>query len=299
MAATQPINAQAIELSIIIPAYNAVETIRDAVLSASDLNRCQVIVVDDGSTDQTVESLGDLAVTIVRQENQGPASARRTGLRSAQGEFVAFLDADDRLVVSGVLESLRLLKEDPRLALAAGRIMGVDGSGSVVLLPKVYSSITTTTLLQRGHGPFPPGAAVMRRKECLATSSLDLPALSPQYAEDYELFVRLSMLGGILQHEEPSLAYRRFAGRSFHNTEAEFRDKESIRAYYASCTGTVIDQMRARDIRSASNMRRAKASMADGLSLVALGFAIKAVCSSPVFILRKTVARLGSYRRPN
>ncbi|MFJ6004032.1 glycosyltransferase family 2 protein [Arthrobacter sp. NPDC092385] len=291
MEASQLNDAQTCELSIIIPVYNGAKTVREAVLSACALIRCQVIVVDDGSTDRTIASVADLAVTIIRQENQGPASARRAGLQHARGEFVAFLDADDKLVVSGVLESLRLLKKDAQLAVAAGRIVGVDGSGSEALLPKAYSSITTSTLLQRGHGPFPPGAALIRRRDCLATSSLELPALSPRYAEDYELFVRLSMIGGILQHEEPSLMYRRFAGRSFRNTEAEFSDKESVRSYYASFTGTVVEQMGARDIRSASHMRRAKASMANGSPLAAVGFAISAFCSSPAYMTKKIVAR--------
>jgi glycosyltransferase involved in cell wall biosynthesis len=86
-------------ISCIVPVYNGERYLREALDSilAQTYRPLEVIVADDGSTDQTaalVTGYGD-PVRYLFQPNQGPAAARNLGLRAAQGEFVAFLDADD------------------------------------------------------------------------------------------------------------------------------------------------------------------------------------------------------------
>lgn len=87
-------------LSVVIPAYNAATTIRAAV--ASTLRQTQpvleVIVVDDGSTDSTAEtvaSIDDPRVRLVSRPNGGPSAARNSGIAVARGTWVGFLDSDD------------------------------------------------------------------------------------------------------------------------------------------------------------------------------------------------------------
>jgi glycosyltransferase involved in cell wall biosynthesis len=87
------------EVSVVIPAYNAARFISDAIDSAlsQSFKPAEVIVVDDGSTDQTrsiVEGYGD-KVRCIHQRNAGPATARNTGVREARSEWIAFLDSDD------------------------------------------------------------------------------------------------------------------------------------------------------------------------------------------------------------
>lgn len=86
-------------VAVIIPAFNCAPFVGDAVRSALgqvgvDL---QVVVVDDGSTDDTrqvLESFGE-RIQVVRQSNRGPGAARNAGMRAAHAEYIAFLDADD------------------------------------------------------------------------------------------------------------------------------------------------------------------------------------------------------------
>lgn len=93
------------ELSVIIPAYNASEFIErclHTVLGQTEVD-FEVIVVDDGSTDDTSVKACKLAehdgrITVLRAENSGPAEARNLGVRRARGTFIAFVDADDEVL---------------------------------------------------------------------------------------------------------------------------------------------------------------------------------------------------------
>lgn len=86
-------------ISVIIPVYNGAGFIAEAIASvrAQDYTPLELIVVDDGSTDQTAQVVQGLGADLryVYQPNQGPAAARNQGLALAQGELIAFLDADD------------------------------------------------------------------------------------------------------------------------------------------------------------------------------------------------------------
>jgi glycosyltransferase involved in cell wall biosynthesis len=86
-------------ISCIVPVFNGERYVREAIDSifAQTYRPLEIIIVDDGSTDNTaalIRSYGD-RVCHLRQNNQGPASARILGLGAAKGEFIAFLDADD------------------------------------------------------------------------------------------------------------------------------------------------------------------------------------------------------------
>jgi glycosyltransferase involved in cell wall biosynthesis len=98
------IASKAIDVSIIIPAYNAEKTIRDAissVVTAAGNYTYEILVIDDGSTDRTAMVLAELAAEIPQLKSccnncaKGPSGARNAGLNAASGRYIAFLDADD------------------------------------------------------------------------------------------------------------------------------------------------------------------------------------------------------------
>ena len=96
------------KFSIIIPAYNAEKTIRaciDDIRNYSyDLRKVELIVVNDGSIDRTMDIVNEvkskettLDINIINKDNGGVSSARNAGLKEATGEYILFLDSDDKL----------------------------------------------------------------------------------------------------------------------------------------------------------------------------------------------------------
>lgn len=104
------------KVSIVIPLYNKAAYIRRALASitAQTFDDFEVIVVDDGSTDEgavIVTDFSDARVRLIKQPNAGPGAARNAGLAQAHGQFIAFLDADDEWLPTYLEESVRQLDE--------------------------------------------------------------------------------------------------------------------------------------------------------------------------------------------
>ena len=108
-------------VSVIIPLFNKAPFVGGALRSVIEqtFTDFELIVVDDGSTDdsvQIVEQFSDSRVRIIRQDNAGPGAARNRGLAEATGAYVAFLDADDEWLPEFLDESVRLLDSESTVA---------------------------------------------------------------------------------------------------------------------------------------------------------------------------------------
>lgn len=135
-------------VSVIIPAYNYAcflpEAVRSVLSQRAGNVDVEVIVVDDGSTDDTQAVAASLGADIIyiRQENQGLAAARNTGLREARGDYVAFLDADD-LFADDLLEGqLKVFADNPDLNMVICRCVEKQEeptSGTLNMWPLVNS----------------------------------------------------------------------------------------------------------------------------------------------------------------
>ena len=119
-------NSTDVKVSVVMPIYNAYDYLRPAIDSiiCQTLGEIELICVDDGSTDQSLDIIRqyqkkDARIRIVTQTNAGPAVARNNGIRRARGEYIAFLDADD-FYDPTLLETLyvRAKEEDLDIAIA-------------------------------------------------------------------------------------------------------------------------------------------------------------------------------------
>lgn len=111
-------------LSVIIPVFNGEKYLSEALQSVLDQTRlpCEVWVVDDGSTDRSAElakSFGN-PIQVHRQENHGAAAARNEGVSRSQGEYLAFLDADDRWSPSKLESQISAFQTAPDLDMVFG-----------------------------------------------------------------------------------------------------------------------------------------------------------------------------------
>ncbi|MBF9059805.1 glycosyltransferase [Rhodobacterales bacterium HKCCSP123] len=114
-------------VSIVTPAYNAEHVIGEAAASiaAQDLEDWEWIVVDDGSSDGTadrIKAIHDDRVTLIRQENRGVSAARNAALDVVRGNYVTFLDADDRLPQGSLSRRVAFLEEHPDVDILNGGI---------------------------------------------------------------------------------------------------------------------------------------------------------------------------------
>lgn len=121
------------KISIIIPTYNHSKFVCQAVESAlaQTLPAYEIIVVDDGSTDETTEVLAKYKTQIcyVKQENQGVSAARNNGVNTASGDFVAFLDADDIWFPQKLEWQIKKFTEEKELGLVHCGYIDIDENG--------------------------------------------------------------------------------------------------------------------------------------------------------------------------
>lgn len=123
------------EISVIVPAYNVEKYLSQSLKSLSNQNfqDFEVIVVDDASTDSTLEvarSHEDRRVRVIQHsQNAGVAAARNTGIHAARGEFIAILDSDDIAMPERLLHQRRAFEGRPRLGLVGSHVGLIDDAG--------------------------------------------------------------------------------------------------------------------------------------------------------------------------
>jgi len=202
-------------VTVVIPVYNGERFIRRAVDSIlrQTYPVTQVIVVDDGSKDATcaiVENEYRDQVTLLRQQNGGPAKARNAGLRIATGEYIAFLDADDWWEPQKIATQVKVLREHPD---AVGnytglRVVSDQGEHLTDLAPVDHTTLWPTL---RWCNPGVPPSSVLLRRSALEElgSGFNERQLG---SEDWNLWFRLISKGPFCVCPEPLTDYRSSAG---------------------------------------------------------------------------------------
>lgn len=215
-------------VSIIIPTYNHARFIVQAVEAAlaQTYPALEIIVVDDGSTDETAALLEPYQgqITVLHQSNSGVAAARNAGVQIAQGEYYLFLDADDWIPPHKLAKQMAVFQTNPELGVVYSAwqyIAEKDGHVLGEMRPQKAGDVLEDLLLRRFHCV--PGAAIVRRVplEQVGLFDPDCPA-----AADTDLWVRLAYAGYHFGYvNEPLLHYRQVSGSMSNQYDSQARDE--------------------------------------------------------------------------
>lgn len=202
-------------VSVIIPTCGRVDYIGQAIESALNqtAGEVEVVVVDDGATDGSAERAEKFpGVRVLRQgARTGVSVARNRALGVARGEFVVFLDDDDRLLPGAFEVGLRALAPRPGVALTFGRARIIDHEGRERGVSEAMSAASFADVL-RGAYPVHPAVAMLRREAVLAVGGFDVWR---GIAQDYEFYTRLARRFAVHSHDELVSEYRKHEGNVF------------------------------------------------------------------------------------
>lgn len=232
------------KVSVVIPAYNVERYINAALLSLENqtFEDFEALIVDDGSTDKTVEIAKsfcdrDSRFRLLSKPNGGLSSARNYGIRNARSEYIALLDGDDLYGVDKLATHVPILVNSPQVGVvySASRAIRDDGSPTFISLSgKPIKSDTLLALLCKnfvGHG----SNAVFRR--CIFEEIGEFNE-TLHSCEDIDYWLRIAATRRWSFYREPSIQsfYRvRPSGLSFNVREME---NTQIRVITAACQRT-------------------------------------------------------------
>jgi glycosyltransferase involved in cell wall biosynthesis len=195
-------------VSIIIPCYNCVSFIRDAIESAlaQTWMNVEVLVVDDGSDDGSTEIITSLPVRYIRSDHGGVAAARNLGVMESRGEFIIFLDADDRLLPHAAEVGLLALLANPNSCISVGAHNLITETGEFIRLrTKPLRGNEHYSTLLRSNFIECIAAVLYRRDLFLESGGFNVQLL---VSEDYDLYLRLSYRYPIICHRAIIAEYR-------------------------------------------------------------------------------------------
>lgn len=236
-------------ISVIIPIYNRARYIKDCLESVfKQTNKdYEIILVDDGSTDNLREALIPYMerINYIYKENEGAASARNIGIKNAKGEYIAFLDSDDKWLNFKLELQLKVLNKLPSVGFIYTDFSCFsDSKGKIAnsYMRKYFFTLNTYKLkfkeMYKNHssleeldlrikdvspdiniywgdvfdktllGPFFPTCTVLIRKKCF--EKIGLLNENFETGEDYQFFVRVSKQFEVACIDYPTTAYRRF-----------------------------------------------------------------------------------------
>jgi glycosyltransferase involved in cell wall biosynthesis len=216
----------ALRVSVIMPVFNGARYIGAALASvlAQTAPPVEVILIDDGSTDDSAEVLralvetnpGTVPIRILTQENAGQSAARNNGAALARGELIAFLDQDDRWYPEHLAVLAAPFASQPELGWAYSEFDEIDGSDFVVTRDflarhgRVIPRVTLHELIAQDIMVL-PSASILR-----ASVFAEVGGFDPQFRgyEDDDLFIRIFRLGWRSHFEPRALTYFRVHANS-------------------------------------------------------------------------------------
>lgn len=196
-------------VSIILSYYNEIRFIAEAVESAKSqtYKNVEVIVVDDGSTEQAHQHLLSIpGIKIIRQANSGVSAARNRGVAESTGDYIIFLDHDDRLMTNAVAAHLEALKMKPAAGLIFAARRDIDEHGTPTAPPYVCAPRRNYFHSFLETNPIHCPASAMVSREALDRVGGFDPNVEP--GDDYDLYIRIARDFPVLRHSALVAEYR-------------------------------------------------------------------------------------------
>lgn len=227
-------NENSIKVSIVIPAYNAAKYIcqsLDSVLSQT-YRDFEIIVVDDGSIDNTKEVLKPYfgQIRYIYKPNGGPASARNTGINNAKGEYIAFLDADDLWLPEKLELQIELLEKDHEIGLVHSDSIPFDENGVICngnrkrdgnsLSGYVFPALFMQNFVQT--------LTVVAKAHCFKTEGLFDESKQLFAVEDYDMWLRISRNYKFGYINKPLAKHRIHQNQISKNIDRSYLNEKSV-----------------------------------------------------------------------
>ncbi|ARV62241.1 glycosyl transferase family A [Nostocales cyanobacterium HT-58-2] len=199
------------KISIIIPVYNGEKTIKETIISVlkQTFYFLEILVINDGSTDSTLEilkSISDTRLKIFSYPNAGLAASRNRGMALADGEYVSFIDADDIWTPDKLDSQIKALEEHANCAVAYSWTDYIDTHGKFLksgrrttVTGDVYSKLLLYNFLENGSNPLIRGDALK------AVGGFDESLAA---AEDWDMWLRLAALYHFVCVKKVQILYR-------------------------------------------------------------------------------------------
>ena len=238
-------------VSVVIPTYNYGKYISEAVESvlAQTYTDIEIIVVDDGSTDQTPQILDKYtgAIRCIRQQNLGASEARNRGIRESTGDVIAFLDADDKWISNKLALQIAAMDENPQVGLVYTNSFVLDERGDlkerIRRYPRIARSGYVFPYLLCGN--FISTPCVMVRRICFEHLGLFQDRWRHN-CQDYDMWLRIATVYPFLYLAYPLVVIRTH-GEGLTSNEIIWRNRRKIVSEF---------MVRYRDLPELVKMRR-------------------------------------------
>lgn len=219
-------------ISVVMPLYNKVAEVERALRSVVEqsLSPCEIIVVDDGSTDgsgaiveRLIKECPDAGIRLITQKNSGVSAARNRGIEEAKGDYVALLDADDWWLSGYIAEVCRLMEYYPDADAYATAFDIVNGSERVAApVPTVEGYINPAEEALRGRYPIIPSTATLRKEAVAAVGGFPE---GMRIGEDQWLWVSMLKRGAKFCFSTMSLV--RYSREASNRSASIYRSEQS------------------------------------------------------------------------
>jgi len=276
------------KVDVIIPAYNAARYLPTAIASvmAQTFEDWRILLVDDGSTDDTEKIVGPFIrelgpkLQYIKQPNSGLPAARNTAIRNSSSEFLALLDADDVWLPCRLSESLKCFENRPQVGLSYGFVSLIDEAGETTrtfdTIPR-YAEGRIATYIYRRTIDLPCPTITFRRK-CIDEVGLFDEGL--RAAEDRDLWLRIAMRYEIAFSPQLLAHYRVAAGSM--STDSERMLKAQLQFIQKHFGSPGCGFMARQVALSRCYKQRAEALQKSGRAIDALRSSARALRSYPL-----------------